>query len=200
MQNCKTSSTFAIMATPSLHLEERFRHIYFANKDRLYHFVRKYTKDPASVEDLVQECFISIWHHLEEVHDDETIFPLLRTYAHNIVINHNRREARRLLRDAACSNGLPLVTDTAEDELHMKETWRSFHDTINQFPEKRRKIYLLKKQHGYTHREIAEHLKISIKAIEKHMSEANQVLREKFTTDKLAVICILLTIENWPVA
>lgn len=184
------------MANPSLHLEERFRHIYFANKDRLYHFVRKYTKNPASVEDLVQECFISIWHHLPALQDDDTIFPLLRTYAHNIVINHNRKEARRLLRDAAYSHEQPVVMPSMEEELHLKETWRSFHEAIEQFPEKRRKIYLLKKRDGYTHREIAEQLKISIKTIEKHISEANRVLRDKFTADKLAVICILLALES----
>ncbi len=183
------------MDTRSLHLEERFKRIYFENKDRLYHFVRKYTKHTAVAEDLVQECFIKVWDNLAMLKDDELIYPLLRTYAFRIVVNYNQQEARRLLRDTVYSETQP-VSMSFEEDLVMKDGWRSFREVIDQFPERRRQIFLLKQQHGYTHREIAEQLKISVKAIEKHITLANQVLREKFTADKLLVIFILLSMPT----
>ncbi|MDR6568254.1 sigma-70 family RNA polymerase sigma factor [Chitinophaga ginsengisegetis] len=182
------------MDTQSLHLEERFKRIYLENKDRLYHFVKRYTKDPLIVEDLVQECFIKVWDNLLSLKDDAMIYPLLRTYVYRIVVNHNQKEARRLLRDAAFNEKQPLSVSFEEDLL-FKDGWRSFHEVINTLPEKRRKIFLLKQQHGYTHQEIADQLKVSVKAIEKHLSLANQVLREKFVADKLVVVLILLSMQ-----
>lgn len=179
----------------SLDLEDRFKRIYFENKDRLYHFVKKYTKNSLLVEDLVQECFIKVWDNLPALKDDAMIYPLLRTYVYRIVLNHNQQEARRMLRHTIFSEKQPS-TVSFEDDLIIKDGWQSFHDTINQLPEKRRKIFLLKQQYGYTHREIADQLKISVKAIEKHIRLANQVLRDKFAADKLVVILILLSLQG----
>lgn len=176
-------------------MEERFKRIYFTNKDRLYHFIKKFTKDSVFVEDLVQECFIKIWDNLSNIKDDELIFPLLRTYAQHIVINHNRKEARKLLRDSAYSEKQPL-TVSPDNDLAVKAIWRSFQETIDQFPDKRRQIFLLKKQYGYTHLEIAQKLNLSVKSIEKHMSEANRILRDKFAADKLSVILILVALQQ----
>jgi len=182
------------MDMQSLHLEERFKRIYQDNKDRLYHFVKRYTKDTLVVEDLVQECFIKVWDNLPSLKDDAMIYPLLRTYVYRIIVNHNQKEARRLLRDAAFNEQQPLAVSFEED-LIFKDGWRSFQEVINTLPEKRRKIFLLKQQHGYTHQEIADQLKLSVKAIEKHLHLANQVLRKKFVADKLVVVLILLGMQ-----
>lgn len=175
-------------------LEERFKRIYYENKDRLYHFVKKFTRDPGSVEDLVQECFIKIWNNLDDVRDDETIYPLLRTYAQYIVINHNQREARRLLRDERYGKSMPVV-NSFESALEAKDEWEQYKEVINTLPPQRRKVYLLQKEQGYSYQEIANELHLSIKTIEKHITKANQELRERFPEGRLALFVLLLSLQ-----
>ncbi|MEL7587995.1 MAG: sigma-70 family RNA polymerase sigma factor [Prolixibacteraceae bacterium] len=56
---------------------------------------------------------------------------------------------------------------------------------IDRFPEKRREIFKLSREHGLSNKEIANQLNISVKTVEGHMTAALKVLREKLAGSTL---------------
>ena len=54
----------------------------------------------------------------------------------------------------------------------------------NELPEKTKMIFTLKKKHGLTNQEIADYNKISIKAVEAHITKAFKFLRNKVENTK----------------
>lgn len=62
---------------------------------------------------------------------------------------------------------------------------------INNLPPQCKKVFILSKQDGLTNIEISEHLQISVKAVESHITKAFSLLRKKMG-DKVNPILFLL--------
>jgi RNA polymerase sigma-70 factor (ECF subfamily) len=75
----------------------------------------------------------------------------------------------------------------------------SLKQAIANLPEKRKAVFVMHKIEGFKQKEIAEKLGITIKAVEKHLSEAKRELHKKLTNEYPAytiMICILLETIN----
>jgi RNA polymerase sigma-70 factor (ECF subfamily) len=170
----------------------RYEKMYFSTKDRLISFVQYNVRNGTVADDIVQECYIRLWENMDKVKDDASILALLRTYAHNLIIDHIRKAARAALREEQYRQQLPAVC-VADDRLLLKEVLRDYDTIVEALPPRRRAIYRLVKEEGLSHREIATRLNISTNTIEKHMNEALYTLRTHFTPEKLSVLVVLIT-------
>ncbi|WP_315817078.1 sigma-70 family RNA polymerase sigma factor [Paraflavitalea speifideaquila] len=168
----------------------RYEKMYFSTKDRLISFVQYNMRDRGIADDIVQECYIRLWENMDKVDDDESILQLLRTYAHNLIIDHIRKAARAALRAEQYGQQQPAVCG-ADEGLLLKEVLREYDAIVESLPPRRQAIYRLVKEEGLSHREIASRLNISTNTIEKHMNEALYTLRTHFTADKLPVIILI---------
>jgi len=74
--------------------------------------------------------------------------------------------------------------ESPEFVLEMKEFDNKLQAAIADLPDKSRVVFLMNRIDGITYREIAENLGVSVKAVEKQMSRALRILREKLG-DKL---------------
>ena len=70
--------------------------------------------------------------------------------------------------------------NTEQIEL-IKKVW----ETVNKMPERRRLVFELHRKHGFSYKEIAKILEITVKTVENHMSQALQYLRENIEINKL---------------
>jgi RNA polymerase sigma-70 factor (ECF subfamily) len=174
--------------------KERFDKIYAATFDRLYHFIKKNAPDKSSIKDTMQECYIRLWENLDEVTDDETIIALLRKYAINITINAIHKQQKDLQRNHVYYTDQPL-TQNVEDQLHAKALLEKYRDALAALPAKRREVFILKREQGLSHKQIADMLGISIFTIDRHMNEALRALRDKLSADVLTVLFVLLEIQ-----
>jgi len=64
-------------------------------------------------------------------------------------------------------------------ELETQELQKVITLTIAQLPEKCRIVFSLSRFEDMTYQDIADHLQISIKTVENHISKALKILREK---------------------
>ncbi|WP_223151948.1 sigma factor-like helix-turn-helix DNA-binding protein [Chitinophaga qingshengii] len=62
----------------------------------------------------------------------------------------------------------------------------------NRLPDACREVYLLHREQGLSHREIAARLKVSVSMVEKHMSKAMRLLSNELLSD-YALILLLVT-------
>jgi RNA polymerase sigma factor (sigma-70 family) len=106
--------------------------------------------------------------------------PLLFGIARNLFLDHLRRrrrqeklgfdDANRI--DAAMLEGLPsrdgdpLLTINARDELEQVLS------AVDNLPDKCRRVFIMHRLHGRSHKEIAQELGITLSMVEKHIMEA----------------------------
>jgi RNA polymerase sigma-70 factor (family 1) len=160
---------------------QKFNRIFFATKDRLYHFASKLTQNEADTRDIIQNCYARLWQHIAAVDDTRDVLPLLFTYARNLVIDHLRKKARQqqflnqLQQNAIPSEAIPQ----AEQLMHYKERLQQLQSTIARLPAKRKQIFTLVKQEGLSHKTVADQLGISPATVEKQVCLSLQFLRKE---------------------
>jgi RNA polymerase sigma-70 factor (family 1) len=162
-------------------LSQKFNTIFFATKDRLYHFVWKLTQNETDTKDIIQTCYARLWQNIATVDDTHEVLPLLFTYARNLVIDHLRKKARqRQLMHQLQQDTIPLqAIPQAEQLIHYKERLHQLQSTIDQLPAKRKKIFTLVKQEGLSHQKVADQLGISPATVEKQVGLSLKFLRKE---------------------
>lgn len=153
-----------------------FRKIY----DLYYTSIRNYvyfkTANPALSDDIVQETFIKFWEHRKKVRP-ETVKPLLYTIATNLIKNefkHNQ-VVYKFERNTTSSE----ISESADHQVLSEEFNARLQKVLAEIPENARIVFLMNRIEGLTYSEIAARLNLSVKAIEKRMSEAISILRSK---------------------
>ena len=102
------------------------------------------------------------------------LFGALRYSIYNLIRSRKIREAylEHLLRVPGDENNY------IEDRLHYEELARALESSVQNLPEKLRKVYLLSRKEHLTYKEIAEQEQIPVDTVEKQMGRALKILRE----------------------
>lgn len=160
--------------------ESEYRQIF----DELYPAVRNYlyfkVGDGGVAEDIAQDTFIKLWQNRSKI-DKRTVKSYLYTIAGNLAINHLKRQQLHFKFQNQTVSG----TDVKDPEyaLEMKEYQDKVNQVLASIPEGPREVFLMNRLEDLKYREIAERLGLSVKAVEKRMSKALQMIREQLGVD-----------------
>lgn len=148
--------------------------------DKNYEYIRNYlfylSGDIELSEDLVQDVFLQLWEKRREV-KSETLQSYLFTIARNNFLKNVRRQNYDLKFRSTFL--MKIENESPGYKLEMKEYDQKLQAAIAGLPEKSRIVFLMNRIDGITYREIAANLDVSVKAVEKQMSKALAILREK---------------------
>jgi RNA polymerase sigma-70 factor (ECF subfamily) len=160
----------------------QFERLFEINKEKVYRFALKLTGDASRAQEITQQCFIRLWENMEKVRDGEDIFPLLFVYVKNLVIDEARRNYRekKLMQQAAEEEkSRPQAEDTGDKYIMRKEFDLQIYKVVGAMPEQRRNVYELSRVHGYSNKEIADKLSISVATVKNHLGSALQSIRQQ---------------------
>jgi len=150
--------------------------------DQYYESIRSFayykTGDVDLADDIVQEVFLKIWTNRDSV-KNETVKALLYTIASNAIKNHYKHQ--KVVFNFQKQDVSNDSSDEADSDLRQDELNKKLQEALAEVPEKAREVFLMSRIEGLTYAEIAERLDLSIKAIEKRMSEALSVLRSRIS-------------------
>jgi RNA polymerase sigma-70 factor (family 1) len=156
--------------------EDWFKEVF----DRFYDHLRNYlyylSGDIEWADDALQEVFMVVWEKRNNV-QDETLQSFLFTVGRNLFLKHNRRKAVHLKFEKL--NQEENLTQSAEEDVLDREFDRHLQSAISDLPEKCRTVFLMSKMDGMTNQQIADSLHVSVKAIEKQITKAFKILRDK---------------------
>ena len=142
----------------------------------LKNFIYYKSGDVDLAEDLVQDVFMKLWEKREEI-KEETVKSYLYTIANNLFLNKVRHE--KVVLNFAEKQTDQKNTESPQEVLEEKEFKQELEQTISKMPEKQREVFLMNRIDELTYKEIAERLKLSVKAVEKRMHGALNFLRSK---------------------
>ncbi|MBX3431223.1 MAG: RNA polymerase sigma factor [Hyphomonadaceae bacterium] len=158
--------------------QRAFTQLMRRHKDSLYRFVRGYVGDASEAYDLVQEAFVAAWHALARYDRQRSFGIWLKRIAINKCRDWRRRRAVREFFYKAKDidrPGLdiaqPIVSaNEREDEL----AW--LDNAIAALPANLKEPLLLSLTENMSHRDIAEALGITAKAVEVRIYRAKRAL------------------------
>lgn len=148
--------------------------------DPIRNFIYFKSGDEALAEDIAQDTFIKLWENREDI-ERKTVKAYLYTVAGNLTINYLKRQQLKY----KFINNAQVSTEKMNPEFiaEMAEFNDELQKVLASIPEGSREVFLMNRIEDLKYREIAERLGISVKAVEKRMSKALQILREKLNID-----------------
>ena len=145
--------------------------------------------DHAAAEDIVQDVFVKVWSNKKQINTSFSIKSYLYKSVYNEFINQYRKNKPVFFLEKKYLESVDLVVENTRENLD--ELLQLVDKQINELPPKCREIFLLNKKEGLTHLEISEHLNISIKTIEGHMTRAFKILRNKLHNEVKTIFFLL---------
>ena len=136
----------------------------------LKRFIGRYLNNAQDIEDVTQEAFLRAYK-AERRTDVRQPKSFLFRIAKNVAISQLRTKSRRItdyIEDQASDDVLMSEWST-EDEVMAEEKLGIHCEAVAALPPKCRRVYLLRKVYGMSHKQIAEKLQISTSTVEKHL-------------------------------
>jgi RNA polymerase sigma-70 factor, ECF subfamily len=156
-----------------------FEHLFRTYYAELCTYAWRYTRCRDEAEDLVQEVFANVWRLKDRSGSRRNIRHYLFGAVRNRAMNYLEHQA--LIRDheVEVQREPSSVAGSADEELHYKELSLLVERVIAELPERRREIFVLHRQHGFTYAAIADLLGISSRTVETQVARALDALRKQ---------------------
>jgi RNA polymerase sigma-70 factor (family 1) len=152
--------------------------------DSWYNPIRNFlyykTGDIQSAEDIAQDVFLKIWEKRDEIKKD-SVKSLLYTIANNLFLNKIERQKVAFKFEQYYQPG--KTTDAPDFDLEMKEFDNKLQKALADLDEKKRTVFLMNRIDGFTYKEIAGNLDITVKAVEKRMEKALAFLKMRMNVN-----------------
>lgn len=155
--------------------KQEFKHIYNQYFDTIRNYIYYRSGDVELATDIAQETFIKVWEK-QFNNKKGLIKSLLYKIANELLINYYRHKKVVLESETELQF---RFTECFEPDNELNELKQKYEIAISKVPEKQRVVFLMNKLDGLTHREIAEDLNLSVKAVEKRMGQALKTLRNE---------------------
>lgn len=167
---------------------------YFFLVDTYHHRLCTYahglTNEPDLSEDIVQNIFVYLWKNRKKLKDRFSVKNYLYRSVYNEFIDQYRKKKAVLALEKKYIDALNHIVEEV-DESSMEKLLVLMKQEIENLPPKCKQTFLLSKQEGLTNIEIADHLNISTKSVEAHITKAFSILR-KALGDKVNGLIFLL--------
>ena len=174
--------------------KSNFERLFRENFTPLTNIANAVVRDKDTACDIVQHVFIKLWTHLEKVEITSSEKSYLHRAVVNTAINYIEKNKRIILRDSFSDleNNIAIDPDENDREIRRTEINTRICEVIDELPEKCRAVFSLSRIEGMKNAEIAEHLDVSVKTVEKHIGKALKHLRFRLKDTINALLIILL--------
>jgi len=130
-------------------------------------------------EEVVQELFIRIWENRLTMQIGKSVKSYLYRSVYNRSVNYirdNKASGNTIDLDSSCSDHESYYN--ADNEILLSELETKLFEIIDEFPEKQKNVFLLRRFENLSYKEISQKLNMSEKMVEKYLGKSLAVLRE----------------------
>lgn len=178
---------------------QAFEYLFKTYYPRLRGYAVRFVGDEESVHDIIQECFLHLWEKhvtLSTVSVSSLLFAMVRNGCLNY-LKHISIVEKHQIEYLANIGGEERLYYTdffmdAEHKLLYDELREQIRIVMDHLPARSREVFILSRFKGMKNKEIADMLKISTTAVEKHIAKAlrsfSDYFKEKYPIDVYIII------------
>jgi RNA polymerase sigma-70 factor (ECF subfamily) len=171
-----------------------FSNLFSRYDQKLYFFALGYLKSEKEAEEIVQETFIKLWERRTDLNPELSI----HAYLFKIAFNFIRKRMISMIREDELhhelADELTDFDDQTANTLNYHFLLEHINRLIEQLPPRQKQILELRKLEGYTAKEIAEMLGLSLKTVEAHLTASLKFLKEKLKSGNMDELLLLALI------
>jgi RNA polymerase sigma-70 factor (ECF subfamily) len=138
-------------------------------------YLRRYLARAQDIEDVLQDVFVRAYES-ENTQEIRSPRSFLFKIAKHSALNELAKKSRQLMSYVGEVADLDVIDEelTGEHALERQERLATLNKAIADLPPQCRKVLVMRKIYGFTHREVADRLHISVKTVEKHLTKGLQ--------------------------
>lgn len=157
-----------------------FDAIYEKYCKRIFAFVVRYIKSVPDAEEIVQEVFLKIWENRNKIDVYFSFESYIFTISYNSTISLLRKRVTEKKYIDYLKN-LQVAENVFEltDEVYYRELTDQIQSLLSELTPRQKEIFLLSREEGLTHDEIAKRLGISSNTVKNHIVTTLNFLRTK---------------------
>ncbi|WP_159520424.1 RNA polymerase sigma factor [Sunxiuqinia indica] len=164
---------------------------------KLFMFSLSYLKEADQAEEIVQEVFLKVWTNRFSLKTGTSFQSYLFTIAFNSIKKSFNRKAKENQFRLELVDQLDDGRDCVEYENNFQLVLTKLDGFISEMPERRKEVFIRRKQHGIPVKQIAEEFGVSAKTVENQITEAMKYLKKRFEEELPGGLLFLsLFLEN----
>jgi RNA polymerase sigma-70 factor (ECF subfamily) len=158
---------------------------------KLYRFSFTLLKNHEDSKEIVQETFFRVWDKRREIDSSKSFKSFLFTISYHLIIDQLRlklkdQEYRKFLKEYFKTEEVKIDSVTDYETLN-----RQISAVIEGLPVKRKQIFIMSREQGLSHKEIAGQLNISVKTVENQINLALKLIKLRLGNDIFPVMLFL---------
>jgi RNA polymerase sigma-70 factor (ECF subfamily) len=175
--------------------EDAFAKIFHHYNKSLFPFLISKVKSRELAEEMVQDVFLKLWDKRNSLHEIDNYRSYIFMMGVNLAYSHFKRAALETRVQKQLWDAIEAERTTTEEMVDFNETQSLVNQAVDRLPPAQRKIYLLSRQKGLSHEEIAQELNISKRTVSNQVTSALQFIKEYLQSKggtSVAVVMIVL--------
>lgn len=156
-----------------------FRALFLEQRDPLFRFLLRLTRNPSDAEDLLQETFLMVWRKRALFEGRGSAAGFLRRTAYRLFLNQNQVATRRADLAPVLENGHAEPSSAHERDETVEFLVRRVRAALDELPEPTRTAFVLFRYEGLSCAEVAELQSAPQKTVETRIARATELLAEK---------------------
>lgn len=154
-----------------------FTELFHKYTPKLLPFINKLTRNEQLAREMIQETFLRLWVNRANLVNVEEPSNWIYRIAANVSITWLRKQGNRERLLKSLNVEQELSANSITDKLETKELSLIVQQAVDALPTKRKEIYLLSRQQGLSHQQIAERLELSANTVANQMGISLKFIR-----------------------
>ena len=157
-----------------------FQQVYIQYSNKVYSYFKRKTDSNEDACDLLQTTFLKLWQYRKSLSNDYLLEQHLFYISKTVFIDYLRKQNKYIhLQKTILAKGEVADYDNPSASYPLSSQLSA---ALALMPEVRRRVFELNRLYGYSYKEVAELLSISIKAVDNNLTKALKELRKQFIT------------------
>ena len=156
-----------------------FGRLYTFYYPQLYTSLAFIAQSHEDTQEIIHETFLKIWKTKESLVLVRSFEDYAYTIAKNLLFNQlKRKKVSQRIIQALSDQSVKNTGPSPDEEYLYKQYYQTAISAINQLPEQKQRIFLLRTQEGLSLGDIANEMGISVSAVKKHLYAALASVKE----------------------
>jgi len=170
-----------------------FGRLYSFYYPQLYTSLAFIAQSHEDTQEIIHETFLKIWKTKESLVLVRSFEDYAYTIAKNLLFNQLKRKkvSQRIIRSLS-DQSVKNTGPSPDEEYLYKQYYQTAISAINQLPEQKQRIFLLRTQEGLSLGDIANEMGISVSAVKKHLYAALASVKEALRQKQGDILLLLL--------